>query len=227
MRRQHVSLEAEWLGGRGDVLAYGHYGRPLLAFPSESGNAYDFESRGMLAAIAPLVDAGRVKVYAIDSFDEGSWRRHDLSLDERARNHAGYERWILERVLPFVDADCGGGHQNVIAVGSSLGAYHAANIALRHADRFGLAICMSGVYDLSDLPGDRRRSEDFYFANPFDYAPQPRWRAPGLAPVGGLLAARLRPGAVGGHDGRAGLSPSVRRAARRQADPPRARPLGP
>jgi esterase/lipase superfamily enzyme len=30
------------------VIQYGHYGRPVLAFPSEAGRAWDFENNGML-----------------------------------------------------------------------------------------------------------------------------------------------------------------------------------
>jgi esterase/lipase superfamily enzyme len=170
MSHRTVTLGAEWLGGACDVLVYGHWGRPLLAFPSESGSAYDYEANGMIGAIGGLIEAGRVKVYCVPSFDEGSWRRHDLPLEDRARLHGGYERWILERVCPFVDDDCGG-FQNVAVTGSSFGAYHAANFALRHADRFGLALCLSGVYDLGTLPGNPGRGDEVYFQNPMDYVP--------------------------------------------------------
>jgi len=168
MRRAQATLGAEWLGGTGEVLVYGHWGRPLLVFPSEAGSARDYEGNGMIGAIADLIDAGRVKVYCVPSFDEGSWRRHDLPLEDRARLHGGYERWIMERVCPFIDDDCGG-FQDVAVTGSSFGAYHAANFALRHADRFGLALCLSGVYDLGTLPGDPRRGDEVYFQNPMDY----------------------------------------------------------
>jgi esterase/lipase superfamily enzyme len=167
MSHRTVTLGAEWLGGAGDVLVYGHWGRPLLAFPSEAGSAYDYEANGMIGAIGGLIEAGRVKVYCVPSFDEGSWRRHDLPLEDRARLHGGYERWIMERVCPFVDDDCGG-FQNVAVTGSSFGAYHAANFALKRADLFPLAICMSGVYDVS-VVGWGERAEAVYFNNPMDY----------------------------------------------------------
>jgi len=32
----------------GVTLAYGHYGRPVVAFPSEDGQAADWEDRGMV-----------------------------------------------------------------------------------------------------------------------------------------------------------------------------------
>src|SRR5206468_3781916 len=71
--------------GEARLIAYGHYGRPLLAFPSELGHRWDFEQTGMLEAVAPLVEAGRVKVYCVDSGDAWSWRADDLPLEERAR----------------------------------------------------------------------------------------------------------------------------------------------
>lgn len=49
----------------------------------------------------------------------------------------------------------------------SLGAYHAANLALRRADLFRLAICLSGVYDLSVLGWDERGTA-FRYNNPMD-----------------------------------------------------------
>ena len=85
MRRDDVGIWAPWIGAEGRVVAYGHWGRPLLAFPSEQGSRWDYESNGMLAQIAWLIDAGRVKVYSIDSFDAGSWRRDDLPLEQRAQ----------------------------------------------------------------------------------------------------------------------------------------------
>src|SRR5215212_5295109 len=102
---RRTSLWSPAIGAEGGVLAYGHYGRPLLAFPSQEGPAWQYEERGMIGAIAGLIEAGRVKVYAVDSFDSGSWYRHDLSLDERAQLHGLYEDWIVNQVVPFIRDD--------------------------------------------------------------------------------------------------------------------------
>ena len=59
----------------------------------------------MIEALAGPIEAGRVKVYAVDSFDSGSWYRGDLPLEERARLHGRYEDWILNQVAPFIQAD--------------------------------------------------------------------------------------------------------------------------
>jgi esterase/lipase superfamily enzyme len=156
-----------WIG-TGRVIAYGHYGRPLLVFPSDAGRCTDFEDRGMVDAVAGLVEAGRVKLYCVDSFDTSSWRDDSLSLEERARRHGGYEDWIVDQVVPRIHDDCKGTPE-IMLTGCSFGAYHAANFALRRADLFPLAICMSGVYDVAVLGGDWERGDAVYFNNPMDY----------------------------------------------------------
>jgi esterase/lipase superfamily enzyme len=149
------------------VLAYGHWGRPLLVFPAQEGRRYEWEERGMIDAVAGLIDAGRVKVYCVDSWDAGSWHDDWLPLEERARRHEAYERWLLEHVVPLIHADSGG-FQEIAATGVSFGAYHAANLALRRADLFPLALCLSGVYDLNAI-GWGERGDAVYFHNPMAY----------------------------------------------------------
>ena len=150
----------------GHVFTYGHWGRPVIAFPAENGEPWDWESQGMTAALGPLFAAGRVKLYCVSSFDRGSWTQQDLPLEERARRHGHYESWILERVVPFVQTDSR--EHEAIVTGASFGAYHAANFCLKHAHVFPVAICMSGVYDISRI-GWGERGDTTYFNNPADY----------------------------------------------------------
>jgi esterase/lipase superfamily enzyme len=150
----------------GQVLAYGHYGRPVIAFPSENGEPQDWEDRGMVAALGGLLDDGRLKLYCIPSYDRESWTRRDLALEDRAQRHGHYEWWVLTRLMPFVQAES---HTHeMIVTGASFGAYHAANFCLKRADLFPLAICMSGVYDVS-VQGGGHRGDAVYFNNPMDY----------------------------------------------------------
>ena len=169
MERRHVELWAPGIDAHGVVVAYGSYGRPLLAFPTERGRAWEYENRGMVGAIAGLIEAGRIKLYCVDSYDEASWSNPDIPLEDRARAHGRYEAWILEQVVPWIHGDCGGG-QEIVTTGCSLGAYHAANFALKRADLFPLALCLSGRYD----PANWRhawgeRGDETYFNSPIDY----------------------------------------------------------
>jgi len=70
-------------------------------------------------------------------------------------------------VTPWIAADSGGAGE-LIATGVSFGASHAANFALKRADVFPLAICQSGVYDVS-VVGWGERGDSVYFNNPGDY----------------------------------------------------------
>jgi esterase/lipase superfamily enzyme len=149
------------------VLVFGHLGRPVLVFPSQEGGRYDWEERGMVEAVSGLIEAGRVKLYCVDAWDSGTWHDDWLPLEERARRHGGYESWLLGHVVPLIHRDCGG-FQEIVATGVSFGAYHAANLALRRADLVPLALCLSGVYDVS-VVGWGERGDQVYFNNPADY----------------------------------------------------------
>jgi esterase/lipase superfamily enzyme len=169
MNAHHHELYSDAIGASGAVVAYGHYGRPVLAFPSEGGKAYDWQDNGMIGALGELLEAGRIKLYCVDSFDAASWSNQAIELEERARTHGRYESWILDDVVPFIQHDTGG---EIITTGISLGAFHAANFALKRADLFPLSICMSGSYDPTLWNGWGERGDATYFNNPLDYVGQ-------------------------------------------------------
>jgi esterase/lipase superfamily enzyme len=150
------------------VAAHGHWGRPVVVFPTERGDAGEFERHGMVAALGDLLAHGRVKLYCVDSFDHETWSNHDIPLEERARRHGVYEAWILDEVVPFVRRDSGDAGE-LIACGASLGAFHAANFALKRADMFPLAVCLSGNYDPASWNSWGERGDAAYFNNPMDY----------------------------------------------------------
>lgn len=162
MRREQVGL------GPLDLVAYGHYGRPVLVFPSEQGRACDFENNGMLGAVADLLDAGRVKLYCVDSADAYSWSDQTVPIEERAQRHGEYEAWIIDQAVPWIAADCDG-RSDIATAGCSLGAFHAANFALKRGDLFPLAMCFSGNYDPSAWHAWGELGDATYFANPMAY----------------------------------------------------------
>lgn len=169
MERVHVELDSLDTG-RGSVIRYGHWGRPVLVFPSEAGRAWDFENNGMVEAICDLVDGGRVKLYCVDSLDHLTWSDNTLPTEERARRHQAYESWILDVVVPRIDADSPG-HAGIVTTGCSMGAFHAVNLGLKRPDVFPVAIGLSGTYDPTEWHGWGELGEASYFANPTAYVP--------------------------------------------------------
>jgi len=166
--RRVVDLFSPAIGASGTVIAYGHWGRPVLVFPSEAGRAGGFEANGMLDTVADLLDAGRIKLYCVDSYDSASWSNRSIPLEERAQRHGAFESWIVDQVVPFVHDDCGS-PLGVLTTGVSMGAFHAANFALRRADLFPQALCLSGNYDPSTWHGWGEQGEALYFQNPTAY----------------------------------------------------------
>lgn len=168
--RLQVELDGPGLPRPGTVIRHGHWGRPVVVFPSERGRAWDYEANGMVDAVRPLLDEGRVKLYCVDSFDEVSWSDPWISGEERARRHAPYASWVTDQVVPFIGRDTPGAVDAVVT-GCSLGAYHALQLGLTRADLFPVVIGLSGNYDPSTWRAWGERGGAAYLTNPSDYVP--------------------------------------------------------
>jgi len=109
-----------------------------------------------------------VRLYCLDSFDQESWSKPDLSLEHRARNHGRFEDWVINHLTPTIYDDCEG-RLEIRLIACSFGAYHAANFCAKRADLVPIALCVSGVYDLSVVGGQWGQGSETYFNNPMDY----------------------------------------------------------
>ena len=49
------------------LARWGHYGTPVLVFPTAGGDAEEIERNGVVGACWPLIESGRVKLYSCDS----------------------------------------------------------------------------------------------------------------------------------------------------------------
>lgn len=147
---------------------YGHYGPPVLVFPSASGMAHEWQKEGMIEALAPLLRAGRLKLYCVESNVSEAWTRKENPIGWRMDRHARYERWVLDRMVPFIRQDCRWHDAPIVSVGASLGGTYAVNFALKHPEVFRHGIGLSGRYLTTEVAG-RHASPDLYFNNPLAY----------------------------------------------------------
>lgn len=170
MDRQQIEIDAPAFDRAGTVIRYGHYGRPVVVFPSEAGRAWDYENNGMVGAVADLIEAGRVKLYCVDSFDDAIWADPWPSLEERAGRQRWYEEWIAGPVWDWIGHDSAG-PADAVVTGCSMGAYHALQLCLTRGDLFPVALCLSGNYDCTTFRGWGEPGEATYFANPTAYVP--------------------------------------------------------
>lgn len=152
------------------LVRWGHYGTPVLLFPTAGGDAEEVERFHLVRVLAPLIDEGRIKVYSTDSIAGRTWISGDHSAEFCSRVQNLFDAFIYEEVTPAIRNDCGSDDIEIIAAGASIGAFNAVATVCRHPDAYRMAIGMSGTYDLSKyLEG--RMYPDFYFSSPVHYLP--------------------------------------------------------
>ena len=168
MDAQRVELAVPGTAHRLGVVRHGHYGRPVLVLPGETGRAEDFDTHGMTEAIAGLLERGRVSLFCVDAPDGWSWSEGPVSIEEHAHRQTTYSRWLEEAVLPWVEEQTRGRHE-MIALGAAMGAHHAVHYALRRPDVAPLAIGLSGNYDRGSWQAWGDDGERTYVAGPSAY----------------------------------------------------------
>lgn len=152
------------------LVRWGHYGTPVLLFPTAGGDAEEVERFHLVAALRGLIDAGRIKVYSTDSIAGRAWISQEHSGEYCSLVQTLFDAFIYNEVVPAIRNDCRSDRIEIISSGASIGAFNAVASVCRHPDAFRLAIAMSGTYDLSKfLTG--RFNDDFYFSSPLHFLP--------------------------------------------------------
>lgn len=137
------------------LVRWGHFGRPVLIFPTAGDDFEEIERFGLIGALGGLIEGGRMKAYSVD----GLWARAWLSAETRPRGDCGpdkpqveslpYDSFLYEEVLPRIREDCQDVRIEPILAGASRGAAIAVGTLCRHPDTFRAAVGLSGVYKMS------------------------------------------------------------------------------
>jgi esterase/lipase superfamily enzyme len=170
MQKQTWNWTTQRLPEPARVVRWGHYGTPVLLFPTAGGDYEEVERFHLVAACQHLIDAGRVKIYSIDSVAGKHWLRGEDSPEYCSRVQNLYDAFVYEELVPLIRNDCNDPAIEIVATGASIGAFNAVATLCRHPDAFRLAIGMSGTYDLSKYLNGRMNL-DFYFSSPLHYLP--------------------------------------------------------
>lgn len=168
MRREYHRWYSHHLSRDMELLVHGHAGAPVLVFPTSKGRFFEYEDRGMVAALGDFLEQGWFQLYCVDSVDAESfynWWTHPVN---RILRHLQYEEYLLNEVLPLIRAQ--NPNSFLITHGCSFGAYHALNIAFRHPHFFGRVLACSGMYDMSSFFGGYY-DNNIYFNTPSHFVP--------------------------------------------------------
>jgi len=153
-----------------DLARWGHFGTPVLVFPTAGGDAEEIERNHLVGACQELIDSGRVKLYSCDSVAGRALATFAGTPAYRMWLFNQYHQAVVNEVLPAIYADLGGQRPRVVTAGASIGAFNAVAVLCRYPDLFEAAVGMSGTYRLQQFL-DEEFSEDLYFASPLDFLP--------------------------------------------------------
>ena len=78
MQREITSWHSPSTGREMPVVTYGHYGFALLLIPTAGADFLEYERFKLIDAIAPFIDAGKVKVFSINSLNNESWMHRTM-----------------------------------------------------------------------------------------------------------------------------------------------------
>jgi len=174
LQENHISYYSHYLGRSIDLLVYGHWGYPILLFPTTMGRFYQTKDMGLIESVRGLVESGKYKIYCIDSIDADSWYGKYLHPGTRVANHAQYDKFLTHELVPMIQTQCS--VDKIGVAGCSFGGFHAANFAFKHPEQVAYLISMSGAFNIRSFL-DGHYDDNVYFNNPVDYMPQEQgWR---------------------------------------------------
>jgi esterase/lipase superfamily enzyme len=157
------------LGFEMPIVRYGRAGHALLLFPTAQADFLENERFWLVKSIEPLIKAGRVQVFSIDSINKHAWMNRKVPVPEKARRQKLYSGYVEEEVVPHIRRCLANPSARIGVTGASFGAFHAANAFFRRPDLFDTLIGMSGFYDLRGDYLNGFMNDDAYFNNPMSF----------------------------------------------------------
>ncbi|MFL5318567.1 MAG: esterase family protein [Myxococcaceae bacterium] len=151
------------------LVRWGHAGVPVLLFPTAGGDAEEVERWQMMKVLAPLLDAGKIRVYSCDNVAGKAMIEQEGSPLHRQWVLNQFHQYVRHEVVPAIRTDTKQPDIEIIAAGASIGAFHAAAMVCRFPDVFSRAIAMSGTFDLRRFFGTDHFGHDFYVSSPVHF----------------------------------------------------------
>ncbi len=169
MHRQLTSWYSPSLNKERPLVMYGNYGFALLLVPTASADYLEYERFQLIDSLAPLVNAGKVKVFSINSINNESWLNNHMDPKHKIIRHQHFNEYVFNEVIPFIKTHTSN-ETPIYICGASFGALHSMNLFLKRPDLINGVIAMSGVYDLTEYTKGYY-DEDVYFNSPQHYMP--------------------------------------------------------
>src|SRR6516225_2757193 len=143
MRREYHRWHSPRLGIELGVVVYGHWGPPLMGFPTSAGDEWELEGQSMVGALGDFIDAGRIKFFTVNSINGLSFYNKAAHPFHRSYVQSVFDSYLCEEVVPFIWFS----RQFLLALWllcDCFVAYRADNILLQDADIYESGFAMAG-----------------------------------------------------------------------------------
>jgi esterase/lipase superfamily enzyme len=168
MTELHTKYYSHHLGREIDLMVFGHWGYPVLVFPTTMGRYYEAKDFKLVDSVAQLIDQGKVKLYCIDSIDKDSWYAKHLAPNYRIQNAIIYDNFLNNELVPFIQRESN--TAKIAVTGCSFGGFQAANFAFKHPEKVSHLFTMGAAFDIKDFL-DGYYDDNTFYNNPPDYLP--------------------------------------------------------
>jgi esterase/lipase superfamily enzyme len=169
MERQLFSWHSPSLNKEMPVAVYGHYGFALMLIPTAAADYLEYERFQLIDSLAPFIEAGKLKVFSINSINTESWMNDHMSPWDKAQRHNQFNDYVFNELVPYIRNNTSA-ETMIFTCGASFGALHSMNLFLKRPDIINGVIAMSGVYDLTEYTKGFY-NDDVYFNSPQHYMP--------------------------------------------------------
>jgi len=127
MKREIHQWVSPRLNKNMEIAVYGHYGFALLLFPTAAADFLEYERFYLISVLEPYIEAGKIKVFSINSINSEAWLNNRMHPRHKAMRHQQYNGYIENEVVPFIHLHTSP-DTPIVTSGASLGALHAANV---------------------------------------------------------------------------------------------------
>lgn len=162
----HTDYYSHILGKSIRVEVTGHFGTPVIMFPTSQGSYTQNADFHLNGSISWFTDNGILKLFNVETIDNLSFYNKNISAYDRIRNYELYVQFLVQEFIPYIQKTHN--THRVAVAGASFGGYHAANFAFRYPDLVSHLFCLSGAFSIRNFM-DGIQDELVYFNCPDEF----------------------------------------------------------
>lgn len=146
---QHIQYYSNTLDRNINVEVTGHWGYPILLFPSSGGSYTQNNDFGLNQSVMKFIEEGRIKLYNVETLDMRTFYDDHLASEIKIQRYDLYMKFLQTELIPYLQNQCN--TERIAVGGCSFGGYHAGNTAFRFPDLVSHLFSMSGVFNIRNF----------------------------------------------------------------------------